>query len=503
METKIKTNQSLISRAAAVLLLMLVASFPASATDFITDVKVIGYKDETEFEKMLKNSEEMGWTAIKKDLNDGAGGDYIYLLYKTPNSLGNSGTPITDIYIKTGKNPPADLILDGRTYHLVSYTGSADFEESKGDLNRGAGGDYIHLYYTREAMPGNTAITNIEFNSTQKGGLGADGSTIGYDLNEGAGGDYIYMHVTTALNPMEVTLTSKSGNVQLLDGYVLTGTGGQDTRATIADGATVTLSGANITAIPAYDSKYPYAGISCLGDATIILKEGTTSDVKGGHYKPGIHVPEGKTLTIQGSGKLNATGSYYGAGIGGGHDTSCGNITISSGIVNAYGNACAGIGSGFRNTSCGNITISGGTVTATGGVNGAGIGSGYYSSCGDITISDGVTMVIAQRGENCNFAIGQGLYGYCGTITIGDELISKTEGNTRTLYPMLVTLTPESKDVLLRDGNVLTGTGGKDTHVTIADGATVTLSGMNITAITPLTRELKILGEYENGRQTN
>ena len=47
----------------------------------------------------------------------------------------------------------------------------------------------------------------------------------------------------------------------------------------------------------------------------------------------------------------------------------------------------------------------------------------------------------------------------------------------------VVTLTGETGEVTLENGDVLTGTGGTETHVTIAAGATVTLRDVNITAI--------------------
>lgn len=50
-----------------------------------------------------------------------------------------------------------------------------------------------------------------------------------------------------------------------------------------------------------------YAGITCAGDATIILADRSANTVKGFHEDyPGIHVPSGYTLTIQG---MEHTGS--------------------------------------------------------------------------------------------------------------------------------------------------------------------------------------------------
>ena len=125
-----------------------------------------------------------------------------------------------------------------------------------------------------------------------------------------------------------VTLTTQTGEVTLQDGDILTGTGGADTHVSIADGATVTLNGVNITAI-AIDDNHQWAGITCLGNAVIVLEGATTDSVEGGSGSSGIFVPQNKTLTIQGSGTLIATGGISGAGIGSGHQQSCGNIIIS------------------------------------------------------------------------------------------------------------------------------------------------------------------------------
>ena len=279
-----------------------------------------------------------------------------------------------------------------------------------------------------------------------------------------------------------VTLDENTGEVTLQNGDVLTGTGGWNTHVKIADGATVTLSGVNITAY--YNNLgHDWVGITCLGDAVIILAEGTTNDVAGGDSNPGIFVPSNKTLTLQGSGTLNATGGEDAAGIGNGFMSSCGNITISGGTVNANGGgAAAGIGSGYSESSCGTVTISGGIVNATGGEDAAGIGSGFISSCGNITITNGVIMVIATKGNYSPNTIGAGREGSCGTVTIGGVTGSITQ-SPYAYIPNLVTLTPQSGVMTLQNGAVLTGTGGTFTDVRIAAGATVVLFNVNITAI--------------------
>jgi len=112
--------------------------------------------------------------------------------------------------------------------------------------------------------------------------------------------------------------------------------------------------------------------------------------VKGGYEDfPGVFVPVGKTLTIDGTGSLNASSNGYGCGIGGGYQMAAGNIVIN-----------------------------GGTITANGSVWAAGIGSGYEATCGNITIANTVTQVTATKGINAPNSIGAGSNSTCGDVTI-------------------------------------------------------------------------------------
>ncbi|MDY6437479.1 MAG: hypothetical protein SPK72_07910 [Bacteroidales bacterium] len=251
----------------------------------------------------------------------------------------------------------------------------------------------------------------------------------------------------------QIDISQLTDNYEAQNGEILYGTLGGNYKITIAADATVTLNGVTINGTN--NSSYAWAGITCVGNATIILKDGSTNNVKGFYEDyPGIHVPSGSTLIIKGetsgTGILNASSntdpSGSGAGIGGGWNLACGNIVIQSGSITATGSTgaagigssnygCgnitisggsvtatggasgAGIGSGSDAVGCGNITISGGTVTATGGFNSAGIGSGYTGRCGNITIASTVTRVTATK--DAGYSIGAGYNGYCGTVTIG------------------------------------------------------------------------------------
>jgi hypothetical protein len=214
-----------------------------------------------------------------------------------------------------------------------------------------------------------------------------------------------------------VNLSTKNSAYTAQNGETLTGTLGANVKISIADGATVILNGVSINANGGWTSGN-YAGITCEGNATIILSG--TNNVKGVYKNyPGIYVPDGYTLTIEGTGSLNASSNGSGAGIGGGNGFACGNITINGGNITATGGiGRAGIGSGTE--ACGNITITGGTITATGGNAAAGIGGGNTGNCGNITITSGVTRVTATKGNNISpNSIGAGAYGTCGTVTIG------------------------------------------------------------------------------------
>lgn len=271
----------------------------------------------------------------------------------------------------------------------------------------------------------------------------------------------------------------------LHDGETFTGTIDENTHLLIADGATVTLSNATVTAI-SDDDTLRWAGIDCKGDAVIVLAPGTTNVVTGGTTCPGIHVPAGKTLVIRGTGTLDARGGgdhaagigggfestttidfgniiiedgtitatgglyatgiglgcynrshggditiaggavtaiggKYGAGIGGGAQGNRGNVTITGGIVTATGGEKAAGIGGNSYYPCGNISISGGTVTARPGDNGAAIGSGYQGSCGDISITGGTVIA---NGSGCGTGIGSGRQGSCAGISISGGTVT-------------------------------------------------------------------------------
>ena len=198
----------------------------------------------------------------------------------------------------------------------------------------------------------------------------------------------------------------------------------------------------------------------------------------GSYYGAGIGGGEngsGKNITING-GTVNAKGGSQGAGIGGGSDGSGENITINSGTVTAAGGSYgAGIGGGYwGDYKSGNggkdITINGGTVTATGGYLGAGIGGGGigmydgYTNGENITINGGT--VTATGGDR-----GAGIGGGSGSVSIGSGGGGYGSGKDITI---------NGGTVIAAGGKVAAGIGGGDSgsseNITIT-GGTVNADG--------------------------
>ncbi|MEO6700977.1 MAG: MAC/perforin domain-containing protein [Jatrophihabitantaceae bacterium] len=103
-----------------------IASYDSAGTnpECINDIQIIFGKNA---------SAPAGYVKLPQDLNDGAGGDYIYLCYR-PAAYSNTGA-IKDVTV----------IGSGDANVAPPY----DFEKVPGDLNKGAGGEYIYVCISR------------------------------------------------------------------------------------------------------------------------------------------------------------------------------------------------------------------------------------------------------------------------------------------------------------------------------------------------------------------
>ncbi len=211
-------------------------------------------------------------------------------------------------------------------------------------------------------------------------------------------------------------------------------------RIIVAANCTVTLDGIDIKAP---DKSGPAILIQAENVVNLVLNENSVNNVVGAHgddinataggyagievefiYEDGDSPANKKaSLTISGSGTLNATGGPNAAGIGGSNSLNgsrgyglYGNITINSGTVNAESpGGGAGIGSSnnpgggtstgsYKKTghnTWGTITINGGTVNAKSTGSGAGIGGGNHVDSGKIEINGGTVTADGAAGIGC------------------------------------------------------------------------------------------------------
>ena len=133
------------------------------------------------------------------DLNEDAGGDYVYLAYKR---IEKSRDALTDIMVYEGKKfePSRRITVDGES---VKYTLVEDI-----DLNLDAGGSFLYLYATDSSKIGNPIMSlDIKDKTDSYLKCGVERVTVKraeneqytneyIDLNKGAGGDYLYMVMT-------------------------------------------------------------------------------------------------------------------------------------------------------------------------------------------------------------------------------------------------------------------------------------------------------------------
>ncbi len=202
--------------------------------------------------------------------------------------------------------------------------------------------------------------------------------------------------------------------------------------------ANVTLDGVNIdTSKTTSVIGRGQAALRTEGDGDVNIELDGDNYLKSSFasHAAGLNKGNSGTLTINdenNNGKLEATGGYGGAGIGGGQHSSASDITITGGTITARGsNSGAGIGGGASDINgpyCNgsNITISGGDVTAIGSVYASGIGGGSIGSGSDITISGG--KVTAKGGDQGGAGIGGGFWASGSDITISGGEVEATGG---------------------------------------------------------------------------
>ncbi len=259
---------------------------------------------------------------------------------------------------------------------------------------------------------------------------------------------------------------------------------------TAADGYeanTLVLNGVNIETTAQYALDVP-------GGATIVLMAGSTNVVKstynGDLATAGVHGSMSGTLTISGTGTLNAEGGstngnyQFSAGIYMGP-----NSAINSGTINATGGTVS-VGNSYGITTGGALTISGGKVTATGAEQTAGsTGSTGINVGGALTIFNAADVTTTGKTSSGTSGTSYGVQVSGNTTLSGSSKLTASAGNTAS-YTQAVYV---SGTLELSDTAKLTGTSGNSTGslscgvratgtITLSDSAEVTGTAGNISS---------------------
>ena len=203
----------------------------APGTKFITYL-VLGYsKDNAAKAKAVITRLGSKYTAIDKDLNDNAGGRYIFLGYLADTDPTNS---IKDLRIRNANNQNNYTAPENKaTYTAVGKTPISEagkLGDGVVDLNFKAGGAYLYYFATKNVLAGDPIVeikidtnTDISGYETVKYLESANFNVIA-DANKDAGGDYIYTHLkrlpqvdTTKLRSAMETAATAIANTSLIE----------------------------------------------------------------------------------------------------------------------------------------------------------------------------------------------------------------------------------------------------------------------------------------------
>ena len=163
--------------------------------DYITDISFsIDSKNNGCYNTLKGN----GYGLIQGDIRQGAGGKVCTLGVKR--FFETNKEAITNIIgTVSGSNQPQKIKEDGIEYTLITDN------RNNGDIHKGSGGNYLHLYYTKDKRAGKN-ITDISvgsFNHAFRQDFDMEvvnhsKNSKGYgalDLNSGRGGPYNYIFI--------------------------------------------------------------------------------------------------------------------------------------------------------------------------------------------------------------------------------------------------------------------------------------------------------------------
>lgn len=175
-----------------------------STQKFISELRIVWHNS---YNDCINELIGKGYTPIYTDLNKSAGGDYIYIGYKTTTDPNNAITGIgaitsSDPFLLVPEHRDKNITKNGIGYISVGGFGSTYCA----DLNKDAGGKYIFLYTTKDKKAGKpiTSISIPAYGSSQSAwGLSNSGKRLvcvnldnnnAQDFNEGCTETYSQKH---------------------------------------------------------------------------------------------------------------------------------------------------------------------------------------------------------------------------------------------------------------------------------------------------------------------
>ena len=175
-------------------------SVPQTGT-YISDLAVGSDGDKS---KALSALTDNGYTPIDFDLNKGAGGNYIYLGYKTTTNYEDA---LKDIRFYSDPSDASNF------YYELNINGKAcGYYMYGSDLNKESGGDYIYFFATDNGEAG-PPITQISFDESSSGAntcgtLLSPGTPA--ELNNGTTKHQTNIYCHTATSAVDVTAAANS-----------------------------------------------------------------------------------------------------------------------------------------------------------------------------------------------------------------------------------------------------------------------------------------------------
>lgn len=175
-------------------------SIPQTDT-YISDLAVGSDADKSKALSSLTND---GYTPIDYDLNKGAGGNYIYLGYKTTTSYADA---LKDIRFYSDPGDASNF------YYELNINGTnCGYYMYGSDLNKESGGDYIYFFATDNSEAG-PPITQISFDENS-GGANTCGTLLSpgtpAELNNGTTKHQNNIYCHTATSAVDVTAAANS-----------------------------------------------------------------------------------------------------------------------------------------------------------------------------------------------------------------------------------------------------------------------------------------------------